>query len=614
MLRSRFLRPLESAPRLAGPKGAGLYRALHLGLRIPETYFLPRSVFEDIVTSFPESPLEELPLPHELEHDLEWLIRHLGKLAVRSSFAAEDSEDGTRAGRYLSVVPVRDAGEAWNAIRRIWGSALGAGDRVGAVLVQAALAGSCGGVAFSRHPYQENLRLVEWSGDGPQRVVRGEADARQASWPRGHPLQVEALPQGLAEILEDALQRLESVLPNGVDLEWIWDGNLWVLQARAIAARPARRTLPAWIDVDAYQPNSGIELHALAEVHRRWSSKRLICRRVAARLRIPRSRSLYFEFSEAPPPDAVGQLMKELRTEIVEIATDRDTMIAIPRDLVGSELARLAIGTPRTVRIQEFIPNDVCGHAARLQDGRYYIEHVHGGFKGFDATEIEPTRLLVRADGTIEETGGETQTVTYTYTYEQGWTLAPLAAALQLTREHLADIIRLVDGLADEGAVSVDWLLWQGRIFAYDMARESSALSVPSVATTTISPGTATGQAWIIGDLSPLHTIYRRRVDVIADSRLIAARRSAGVRELVASWHHPIVIAEYPDPVLTLLIDYVQGYVFRRGSLLCHTALILREAGIPSVVWGGEISDGDWVQIHDGVVYTSREMAHPAKA
>jgi phosphoenolpyruvate-protein kinase (PTS system EI component) len=43
-------------------------------------------------------------------------------------------------------------------------------------------------------------------------------------------------------------------------------------------------------------------------------------------------------------------------------------------------------------------------------------------------------------------------------------------------------------------------------------------------------------------------------------------------------------VAEYPKRTLAVLLDDVAGFVFERGSILCHLAIILRERGVPAVI------------------------------
>ena len=45
----------------------------------------------------------------------------------------------------------------------------------------------------------------------------------------------------------------------------------------------------------------------------------------------------------------------------------------------------------------------------------------------------------------------------------------------------------------------------------------------------------------------------------------------------------PIIVTPRPLAALAPLIPYCSGFVFESGSLLCHLAILLREAGLPAV-------------------------------
>ena len=66
-----------------------------------------------------------------------------------------------------------------------------------------------------------------------------------------------------------------------------------------------------------------------------------------------------------------------------------------------------------------------------------------------------------------------------------------------------------------------------------------------------------------------------------------------------------IVVCEYPNEKLAVILDKAKGFIFERGSLLCHFAIILRERHIPAVVYPNaldRIKDSQMVSISDGEV------------
>jgi phosphoenolpyruvate-protein kinase (PTS system EI component) len=65
-----------------------------------------------------------------------------------------------------------------------------------------------------------------------------------------------------------------------------------------------------------------------------------------------------------------------------------------------------------------------------------------------------------------------------------------------------------------------------------------------------------------------------------------------------------IVVARLPSSALSLLISDAAGFIFESGGLLCHLAILLREAGKPAVFMPGaldRLAEGEWVTVPDAV-------------
>jgi len=65
-----------------------------------------------------------------------------------------------------------------------------------------------------------------------------------------------------------------------------------------------------------------------------------------------------------------------------------------------------------------------------------------------------------------------------------------------------------------------------------------------------------------------------------------------------------IILCERPDSRLVTLLPYAKGFVFEKGGLLCHLALLLREAKVPAVIMDGALScfrSGDTINMDIGL-------------
>ena len=153
------------------------------------------------------------------------------------------------------------------------------------------------------------------------------------------------------------------------------------------------------------------------------------------------------------------------------------------------------------------------------------------------------------------------------------------------------DIARITRALCDSlGEARVEWYAGDGRAMVRDVSLEGGRLDAPSApGGQLISGGVASGTVLNLPDLAELDEAARAlevsvigsgtdNAAVMADARITAA--VAAVRRT----DNVIVVAEYPSAGLIPLVDFAAGFVFQRGNLLCHTAIVLRERGVPAIV------------------------------
>ncbi|MFD5321226.1 PEP/pyruvate-binding domain-containing protein [Streptomyces sp. NPDC127098] len=180
-------------------------------------------------------------------------------LVVRSSSAAEDTEQSSMAGRFTSVLDVR----GWAAFRDALGvvreSSAESPAHEMAVLVQPMVRSRIGGVLFGVDPVagRTDRMLLSAVRGGPDRLVSGElpgSDLRLTR--RGRPVRDDReaadptlLTGGELRRLTALAARARSVLGGAQDIEFGFDeltGRLWLFQSRPVTAlasrpRPPRR-------------------------------------------------------------------------------------------------------------------------------------------------------------------------------------------------------------------------------------------------------------------------------------------------------------------------------------------------------------------------------------
>ena len=293
-----MLIPLSDAgPRLAGGKGAALWRLAQRGVPVPGTWVLPPDAFRDFLR---QAGLWEMAQRGEhaalhariLTAEMPSFEGVAPRMAVRSSALEEDGKVQSHAGQYESVLGVQQAGLA-DAVRRCWASYHGAravayrGGKVTpgamALLVQEMVDARTAGVMFTVNPVTGSWRemAVEavWGlGEplvgglvvpdrylvrrprrtpGPVQAVLARTNLELASetvarQDRQLVVQGAGVAEGAADaplarkLPRDELYalcrlglRAESVLGGPQDVEWVQDraGRFWVVQSRPITTR-----------------------------------------------------------------------------------------------------------------------------------------------------------------------------------------------------------------------------------------------------------------------------------------------------------------------------------------------------------------------------------------
>ena len=280
-LRTDYIRPMSALTRAdadrAGAKAANLGELKRAGFPVPDGFVLTADAFDRFLAdsgldaTSPSEAVAAAALPPDVADALRSAARLLGDtpLAVRSSAVAEDLPGASFAGQYETVLDVRGDEALLTAVRRCWASAFGArvaayraareqgGVSSVAVLVQHLVPADAAGVAFTANPVTGDpeetvVNAVHGLGD---RLVSGEvtpdewrvrgagAVCRQAP--------EQALDAGEARAVAELARRVEAQLGYPQDVEWaLAGGEIFLLQARPITARPAHTPAPVPVPVE----------------------------------------------------------------------------------------------------------------------------------------------------------------------------------------------------------------------------------------------------------------------------------------------------------------------------------------------------------------------------
>ncbi len=232
--------PACEAPALAGNKAATLAVLRRAGFDVPPGVVVPADALGLAADELPRDVRLALArVPHVLGP---------GPWAVRSSSTAEDTEQASFAGQFVTVLGVDVDGLA-DAVLRVWRSRSSkrveayAADREPAplaILIQPMIPAEAAGVAFTTDPVSGQHRTVIEAVEGlGERLVSGAATPERWSVEEDGSLEAPAAATVLdaeqVRAVGDLARRVEEHFGRPQDIEWATEnGSLWLLQARPI--------------------------------------------------------------------------------------------------------------------------------------------------------------------------------------------------------------------------------------------------------------------------------------------------------------------------------------------------------------------------------------------
>ncbi|WP_048149814.1 PEP/pyruvate-binding domain-containing protein [Palaeococcus ferrophilus] len=193
---------------------------------------------------------EEGKLPPEVVEEVReylnspYLLEGKFPVVVRSSATVEDSSKASFAGVFESVTGINSFDGLIKGIERVFESANSERvrnylERMGlseeprmAAIVQREIKPELAGVLFTRSPTEPEKALVEFVRGSGEELVGGKRSAERVLLPR-NPEEVQN--ELMRELIEVGLEA-ESLFGRPQDIEWAYDGTLWILQSRDITA------------------------------------------------------------------------------------------------------------------------------------------------------------------------------------------------------------------------------------------------------------------------------------------------------------------------------------------------------------------------------------------
>lgn len=500
-------------------------------------------------------------------------------VAVRSACLAEDLSQHSFAGIYESVLNVESMNQLKSAIIEVWCSAysvraimekieakvIGSAESMN-MIVQQMIDPELAGVAFSCDPVtREDTLYIEYVDGIGEALASGDKVAMQISEDT-----VIAEHQQVFEQLTTIVTSAKKLLGGHVDIEWAFqNGVVYLLQARPVTnvRKQATSTNPHFACYELYDELPSSILPELPTY------------------------ALYFNRKRKPLHDigkqfgggGVGAVILELNRHALDQAQTQQSILYLffsERQVIDFSDAVRQLTVPKQELINQLKrlmtdPNRV--HYVVIRD---FVKGQYGVITQQVMTDEGPTLIAeVSEDGLLAMNRGSAVSQ-----------ILSLSAPDANTPFSGADLTILHDvttcALEKLGDIQIEWVFSNGQFYALDYSSVGESPMVLTDNTSIMSPGFARGNVFVVESSEALENYSiapsMSLID-IPDASVYGDLFTSLIDDMQSLSQRPILFSKRPYAALASLLPYVSGFVFEKGSLLCHLGVLLREKQLPAV-------------------------------
>ncbi|WP_199614035.1 PEP/pyruvate-binding domain-containing protein [Paenibacillus alkalitolerans] len=565
--------------------------------------------------------------------------KKFGKIAVRSSAVGEDSMNKSYAGIYKSYLNIDQYENFLNAVRNVWCSVFSevamyyrnktimqAAPQM-AVIIQNMAVGHLSGVLFSRNPLNpsENMMVAEGAFDAgdivkgiePQftcRIARDETSAASS----------EKLSENEMLQLKNNALKIENMLNGPVDMEWISDKkDIFILQARPLSIDWSNRDNALsceLIPLDHIEKCEKLDLdsHGYRESYIKWLSKKYWIRDHAKKAGIHCYGEHFLKFTSGQIEEAYELLLNNKFHSnyfIVRGGAIQKKYFALSD--IRSLLYHTSKSSPQKkefmIQLGEVIPVEIGGFSTLLDDGTCLVEYCPGLMTGIMTGDVAPSLIII--DDQLNTVYEDKKQFDEIYIFdeqllEKRKVNNKASNEKTMNKDLLHRILKMTKYFSSVfREPRIEWYFYDHKLFIKDLSMEENKISVLSDDGKIMSDGYAEGEVVIIKDdeLEYLDKLSEElNLSVISrtdeqDHLQIKGNQLTGLPAIVNSTNQQvIVLADRPSTGFIPYLSNVKGFIFNKGSLLCHLGIVLREARIPAHICNSAtslFSDGDKVRL-----------------
>ena len=519
-------------------------------------------------------------------------------LAVRSAAPNEDQHNRSSAGLYGSVLHVNGETSCLASLLEVWASyfalpaileRLSAGDlrdgRRMCAMIQPMIDAQAAGVVFTVDPITGGAPMVMEYVDGVgDSLVSGRASGR-----RLHEDEIGSDDPAFAAAVFDAASLLRATTGDELDVEWAWDGRrLQILQLRPIttvrhADQIGHGPIRDIVDLFLASPEAIAALGPTPEFVSYFRQKRGPLRRLAASLGIAAPTALALRVNRSGVATCADMSLADLfqSDRVVLDVNDRARQIIVERADLDHSLSALLSADDRVcvVALRDFVSGRVGLITRRTAEG-VLVEWSADGLLALNRGTAD-SHLSILRDG-----AGRPE-----------WLSAEEADLILAASSRCAEVL---------GRVQLEWVHDGGRLLLLDYSSLSDGKDEVMGRDDVLSTGFAHAPMLRVSPSATLIALSEGpsiSISSVPDAHELGGFATSLLDRVARSSVPPILVCPRPYAALAVLIPKVAGFVFEKGSLLSHLAILIREAGKPAVCLQKDfdrLSDGCWATLSTG--------------
>lgn len=531
-------------------------------------------------------------------------------VAVRSSSVNEDSNNMVFAGVYASYIDIETEDDLKKAIVGVWVSQFSEVAlyyekdcfRDGmAVIIQQMQYGDMYGVMFTKSPACSSAMLIEASkrtcdivdGHPPDRSVTVSREQRNVD--------LDELGED-AEIFQAVSEtgfRLEEKFNMFCDIEWTYsNGQVYLLQCRPLA-----NTVNADFDYMVFSQDdtetcSNIYLGTCQTMYQRYLGKQQIFRQSVLQAGYNIYRQYYAIIRHNCISDSfireIENCLNGAKFLIVEFSKELPAILCKISELKEklTEYDQMNKVAYIYCRVGEIIDADLSGYSSLMRDGGVFVEYVPGRLTSLIHGFNLPAQLVIRNNQveysdipcadiieTIDKQTGKKIRLDYGRQYPE------------LTKQQISNLSDFTEKLAAAFPdIRLEWYVSGDKLYGKDLSIENDVLAYQE-GVNFLSAGQCRGTVFRIDNeqLSILDNLAQK-YDVSLyhhskkEMQLYEDKQLEELVHQITVCEDAILLAERPSIGILGLAGCAKGMIFKKGAVLSHVGIFLREHHIPAVI------------------------------